>query len=230
MEITDFYFVGHSIIGPRICSKIGQKGVRNPMKLIGENSSRIYFVQKSKNNIFTLYSEGKETPFGQNIIQKRKQITVDRFQNFLLELSKVVLPEMKKVNRFTNKQVEDIIRMVMDGYTSCEIANKLGVKTVSISSKVHQLRLKNIIPSKEECKLFVEKKKKLSKYVKNGVLSNQVDSVVSDDNVLNRRIRKAFMAKDIACKLISTGIIYGDKELAIKACNIAEEILKRCDL
>ena len=230
MEITDFYFVGHSIIGPRICSKVYQKGVRNPMNLIGENSSKVYFVQKSKTNIFTLYSEGKETPFGQHIISKRKQITVDEFQSFLKELSEIVLPEPKKGNRFTNKQVEDIIRMVMDGYTSCEIANKLGVKTVSISSKVHQLRLKNIIPSKEECKLFVENKKKLSKNVENGVLNNEVNSVVSDDNMLKRRIRKAFIAKDIACKLISTGIMYNNKELAIKSCDIAEEILKRCNL
>lgn len=222
MEITDFFFLGHNVIGPRICSKIEQKGVRNPMKLIGENALKVYFVQKSKTNIFTLHCEGKETPFGQHIISKRKQITVDEFQGFLKELSEIVLPEPKKGNRFTNKQVEDIIRMVMEGYTSEEIAKKIGVKTTAISSKIYQLRLKNLLPSKKECKALL-------KGVNKGSVNVEEKSVVND-LAFTRKIQKTFIAKDIACKLISTGIIYGDKELAIKACNIAEEILNECGL
>ena len=223
MEMTDFFFLGHSTIGPRICSKIEQKGVRNPMRLIGENSSKVYFVQKSKTNVFTLYSEGKETPFGQHIISKRKQITVDEFQNFLKELSEIVLPEPKKGNRFTNKQVEDIIRMVMEGHTSEEIAKKIGVKTTAISSKIYQLRSKNLLPSKEECKALLKDKNKCD--------VNVEEKSVSNDLMFKRKMQKAFIAKDIVCQLFSTGIIHGsDKEIAIRACNIAEEILKRCDL
>ena len=223
MEITDFFFLGHNVIGPRICSKIEQKGVRNPMKLIGENALKVYFVQKSKTNIFTLHCEGKETPFGQHIISKRKQITVDEFQGFLKELSEIVLPEPKKGNRFTNKQVEDIIRMVMEGYTSKDIAKKIGVKTVSISSKVHQLRSKNLLPSKEECKALLKEKNKGNENVE--------EKSVANDLMLKRKMQKAFIAKDIVCQLLSTGIIHGgDKEIAIRACNIAEEILKRSGL
>ncbi len=223
MEITDFFFLGHNVIGPRICSKIEQKGVRNPMRLIGENSSKVYFVQKSKTNVFTLYSEGKETPFGQHIISKRKQITVDEFQNFLKELSEIVLPEPKKGNRFTNKQVEDIIRMVMEGHTSEEIAKKIGVKTTAISSKIYQLRSKNLLPSKEECKALLKEKNKGDENIE--------EKSVVNDSMFKRKIQKTFIAKDIVCQLLSTGIIHGsDKEIAIRACNIAEEILKRCDL
>jgi len=223
MEITDFFFLGHNVIGPRICSKIEQKGVRNPMNLIGENSSKVYFVQKSKTNIFTLHCEGKETPFGKHIISKRKQITVDEFQTFLKELSELVLPAPKKGNRFTDKQVEDIIRMVMDGYTSDEIAKKIGVKTTAISSKIYQLRSKNLLPSKEECKAILKEKNK-----GNG---NVEEKSVANDLMLKRKMQKSFIAKDIVCQLLSTGIIHGsDKEITIRACNIAEEILKRSGL
>ena len=223
MEMTDFFFLGHSTIGPRICSKIEQKGVRNPMRLIGENSSKVYFVQKSKTNVFTLYSEGKETPFGQHIISKRKQITVDEFQSFIKELSEIVLPEPKKGNRFTNKQVEDIIRMVMEGHTFEEIAKKIGVKTTAISSKIYQLRSKNLLPSKEECKALLKEKNKGNENVE--------EKSVVNDLMFKRKIQKALIAKDIVCQLFSTGIIHGsDKEIAVRACNISEEILKRCDL
>jgi predicted DNA-binding protein YlxM (UPF0122 family) len=223
MEITDFFFLGHNVIGPRICSKIEQKGVRNPMKLIGENSSKVYFVQKSKTNIFTLHSEGKETPFGKHIVSKRKQITVDEFQSFLKELSELVLPAPKKGNRFTDKQVEDIIRMVMEGYTSDEIAKKIGVKTTAISSKIYQLRSKNLLPSKEECRAILKEKNK-----GNG---NVEEKGVVNNSIVERQKQKAFIAKDIVCQLLSTGIMHGsDKEIAIRACNIAEEILKRSGL
>ena len=223
MEITDFFFLGHNVIGPRICSKIEQKGVRNPMNLIGENSSKVYFVQKSKTNIFTLHCEGKESPFGKHIISKRKQITVDEFQNFLKELSELVLPEPKKGNRFTDKQVEDIIRMVMEGYTSDEIAKKIGVKTTAISSKIYQLRSKNLLPSKEECRAILKEKNKGNENVE--------EKSVANDLMLKRKMQKSFIAKDIVCQLLSTGIIRGsDKEIAIRACNIAEEILKRSGL
>lgn len=223
MEITDFFFLGHNVIGPRICSKIEQKGVRNPMSLIGENSSKVYFVQKSKTNIFTLHSEGKETPFGQHIISKRKQITVDEFQTFLKELSELVLPAPKKGNRFTDKQVEDIIRMVMEGYTSDEIAKKIGVKTTAISSKIYQLRSKNLLPSKEECRAILKEKNK-----GNG---NVEEKGVVNNSIVERQKQKAFIAKDIVCQLLSTGIMHGsDKEIAIRACNIAEEIIKRSGL
>lgn len=166
MEITDFCFLGHAVLGPRIISKIEQKGVINKTHKNGDNINLVYFVHKySSKNIYEIECAGKDSAWGKHILSTRTNITVDGFQKFLKDLSEVFIPEESKKRikkKFTKEQTQKIIDLYKIGTSIKEIADKFPNRDYkAIYNRIQYLKHSGALPSnvqekevqkqKEEC-------------------------------------------------------------------------------
>lgn len=223
MEITDFCFLGHAVLGPRIISKIVQKGVLNPTHIQGNDVNRVYYVGKMVHG-YQIMEEGKDAAFGKHILGSRYVVTVDGFQGFLKQLAEVFLPEKKPRKRISNDKQQKIIDMVKAGIPSSEIAQQLNMKPASLHSKVYQLRKKGLLPKVEEMKIEAMAKKvheKVEEPTEVGKIST-VQNVMTIE--LGTRVKSAIT---LAAAMLVMGVEFTDDQLAERAVNITDKILER---
>lgn len=238
MELTDFCFVEHVTIGPRIISKLEQKGVLNKTKIRGEQNSRVYYVVKNKNGTYEIASEGVQSAFGKHIISIRENITVDIYQNFLQRLADVFIPEepKKRTRReFTNEQTQKIIDLYKIGMPVKEIAEQFPNRDYkAVYNRIQYLKRKGKLPSnvhekeaqnrKEEYEQQpIEKEDKLEEIVETSVdMVSKTQAVI--DLKLNLRVKSAV---SLAAAMLVMGVEYTDDQLAERAVNIADKILTK---
>lgn len=223
MEITDFCFLGHAVLGPRIISKIVQKGVLNPTHIQGNDVNRVYYVGKMVRG-YQIMEEGKDAAFGKHILGSRYVVTVDGFQGFLQQLAEVFLPEKKPRKRMSDEKQQKIIDMVKAGIPSSEIAQQLNMKPASLHSKVYQLRKKGLLPKVEEMKIEAMSKKAHEK-VEEPTEVGKISTVQNVTNVeLGTRVKSAIM---LASAMLVMGVDFTDDQLAERAVNIMDKILER---
>lgn len=223
MEITDFCFLGHAVLGPRIISKIVQKGVLNPTHIQGNDVNRVYYVGKMVRG-YQIMEEGKDAAFGKHILGSRYVVTVDGFQGFLQQLAEVFLPEKKPRKRMSDDKQQKIIDMVKVGIPSSEIAQQLNMKPASLHSKVYQLRKKGLLPKVEEMKIEAMAKKaheKVEEPTEVGKIST-VQNVMTIE--LGTRVKSAIT---LAAAMLVMGVEFTDDQLAERAVNITDKILER---
>lgn len=243
MELTDFCFVGHVTIGPRIIGKLEQKGVLNKTNIRGEQNSRVYYVwHNPKNGKYEIASEGVQSAFGKHILEIRENITVDIYQNFLQRLSEVFIPEEPKKRtkkEFTEEQTQKIIDLYKIGTPIKEIAEQFPNRDYkAVYNRIQYLKRKGKLPSnvqekepqeqKEECtQQSIEKD---NKDVAEAVVdtSDVVDIVKKTQEVmmleLNLRIKSAV---SLAAAMLVMGVEYTDDQLAERAVSIADKILEK---
>lgn len=223
MEITDFCFLGHAVLGPRIISKIVQKGVLNPTHIQGNDVNRVYYVGKMVRG-YQIMEEGKDAAFGKHILGSRYVVTVDGFQGFLQQLAEVFLPEKKPRKRMSEDKQQKIIDMVKAGIPSSEIAQQLNMKPASLHSKVYQLRKKGLLPKVEEMKIEAMAKKAHEKVEE----PTEVSKIGTVQNVmtieLGMRVKSAIT---LAAAMLVMGVEFTDDQLAERAVNITDKILER---
>lgn len=238
MELTDFCFVGHVTIGPRIISKLEQKGVLNKTNIRGEQNSRVYYVVKNKNGTYEIASEGVQSAFGKHILEIRENITVDIYQNFLQRLSDVFIPEepKKRTKReFTEEQTQKIIDLYKIGTPIKEIADKFPNRDYkAIYNRIQYLKRLGRLPSNVEEKEVqkrkeaheqkpIEKEDKLEDVVETSVgMVRKTQAVV--DLTLNLRVKSAV---SLAAAMLVMGVEYTDDQLAERAVSIADKILTK---
>lgn len=223
MEITDFCFLGHAVLGPRIISKIVQKGVLNPTHIQGNDVNRVYYVGKMVRG-YQIMEEGKDAAFGKHILGSRYVVTVDGFQGFLQQLAEVFLPEKKPRKRMSDEKQQKIIDMVKAGIPSSEIAQQLNMKPASLHSKVYQLRKKGLLPKVEEMKIEAMSKKAHEK-VEEPTEVGKISTIQNVTNVeLGTRVKSAIM---LASAMLVMGVDFTDDQLAERAVNITDKILER---
>ena len=223
MEITDFCFLGHAVLGPRLISKIVQKGVLNPTHIQGNDVNRVYYVGKMVRG-YQIMEEGKDSAFGKHILSSRYVVTVDGFQGFLQQLAEVFLPEKKPRKRMSDDKQQKIIDMVKAGIPSSEIAQQLNMKPASLHSKVYQLRKKGLLPKVEEMKIEAMAKKAHEK-VEEPTEVGKISTVQNVTNIeLGTRVKSAIT---LAAAMLVMGVEFTDDQLAERAVNIADKILER---
>lgn len=233
MELTDFCFVGHVTIGPRIISKLEQKGVLNKTNIRGEQNSRVYYVWRNpKNGKYEIASEGVQSAFGKHILEIRENITVDIYQNFLQRLSEVFIPEEPKKRtkkEFTEEQTQKIIDLYKIGTPIKEITDKFPNRDYkAIYNRIQYLKRLGRLPSNVQEKeayeqKLIEKEDKLEDVVETSVGMVRKTSAVMD-LTLNLRVKSAV---SLAAAMLVMGVEYTDDQLAERAVSIADKILTK---
>lgn len=247
MEITDFCFLGHAVLGPRIISKIEQKGVINNTHKNGDNISQVYYVQKDiKKNIYYVECSGKDSSIGKHILSTRTNITVDEFQKFLQDLSGVFLPqepEKRKRQVMPEEKVQKIVDMVKVGYSTREIADKLKIDVKVLQNKLAYLRhqgvipyamnRKNVKPMNAPTDIPEETKKEPQEQIQEPT-PDVTKEVVNTAQALGltstaveiERWKKVEMACKLAAAMLVMGVEFTDEQLAKRSVGITNEILK----
>ena len=223
MELTDFCFVGHVTIGPRIIGKLEQKGVLNKTNIRGEQNSRVYYVWRNpKNGKYEIASEGVQSAFGKHILSIRENITVDIYQNFLQRLSEVFIPEEPKKRtkkEFTKEQTQKIIDLYKIGTSIKEIADKFPNRDYkAIYNRIQYLKRLGRLPSNTQ-----EKEAKLEDVIETSIgMVSKTQAVI--DLKLNLRVKSAV---SLAAAMLVMGVEYTDDQLAERAVSIADKILTK---
>ena len=247
MEITDFCFLGHAVLGPRIIAKIEQKGVTNKERITGTDANRVYYVGKTKDG-YQVCGDGKDSAFGKHILSSRDNITVDEFQHFLQEFANVFIPEKEKKRKYevmSDNKVQRIIEMVKCGCTHTEMVNELHIDSKKLSNKLCYLRKKGLIPSVNDSKIermakevHTEPKsepKPEPKKAEVEIGDNELFSIPEIAkkaselaiNEMNIKINSSVM---LAAAMLVMGVDFTDEQIAFKAVNISDIIFNKINL
>lgn len=232
MKITDFCFIGHVNMGPTIISKVIAKGVENPYNCNGMSSNLVYYILYDSNKkIYTLGENGIESAFGKHILSTRNQITVDEYQKFLKQLSETFLPEKEetKSNRLKlspQKEQKFIDLVKMGDYPDEQIADMLGMTKAQVKNKKCYLRKRGVIGDSQTKKLNKDAVEERKENIKVG--SEPTAQVLNSVAVGAEKMRaeKVRVATTLAAAILAVETDMPDAQLAERAVNITNEILK----
>lgn len=245
MELTDFCFIGHVTIGPRIIGKLEQKGVLNKTNIRGEQSSRVYYVWRNpKNGKYEIASDGSNSSFGKHILSVREVITVDSYQNFLQRLSEVFIPEEPKKRtkkEFTDEQTQKIIDLYKIGTPIKEIAEAFPNREYkSVYNKIQYLKRMGKLPSivkekevqKEEQKTVEPEQKPEPQPEQKPLEIEDIPEVAHKVGALmmcelNLRVKSAIT---LAAAMLVMGVDFTDEQLATRAVGITDKILEKINI
>lgn len=137
-DILDFYFFGHSIMGPGIIGKLKNKDVKSVET--GVDVKRVYYVNKTKKG-YEIESVGKDSPYGKHVQKYREQVTMDGYQKFLSKLSSWEPPKSERKPRTKiDPKVDDVIINSFPSKPPREIAEEVGLDVSVIRSRIQYLK------------------------------------------------------------------------------------------